>query len=312
MPANEVATVNSIFQQPWWLDAVAPGQWNEIILKRGEMVAARMPYVVRKKYGFTGIVMPMLTQTLGPWLRPSTARYHNQMAEQKAFLNDFISQLPSVDFFSQSFSPQITNWLPFYWAGYQQTTRYTYRIEDLQDQDKIWGHFAKNLRNSVRKAEKLVVVRDDLGLDEFLRLNDLTFARQNRTAPYTHEYVRRLYDACVKHNTCKLFFAEDAQKRVHAAHFVVWDSNCLYALMGGEDPELRMSEANSLVFWEIIKFTSTVSQIFDFEGSMIEPIEHYFRSFGAVQTPYFHITKMSRRMRIAHHGKELTRALFKG
>jgi len=42
--------------------------------------------------------------------------------------------------------------------------------------------------------------------------------------------------------------------------------------------------------WHAIQFASTVSTIFDFEGSMIEPVERFFRGFGAVQTPYFSLT----------------------
>jgi hypothetical protein len=42
--------------------------------------------------------------------------------------------------------------------------------------------------------------------------------------------------------------------------------------------------------WEAIKFASTVTKRFDFEGSMIEPVERFFRAFGAKQTPYFALT----------------------
>jgi len=34
-----------------------------------------------------------------------------------------------------------------------------------------------------------------------------------------------------------------------------------------------------------------VCGVFDFEGSMIEPVERFFRSFGAQRVPYFGITK---------------------
>ena len=62
--------------------------------------------------------------------------------------------------------------------------------------------------------------------------------------------------------------------------------------MGGSDPNLRNSGAMSLCMWEAIKFASTKTKKFDFEGSMIESVERYFRAFGAEQKPYFHITKV--------------------
>ena len=102
---NEIGETNSIFQQPWWLEVVAPGQWGEVVVKRGEEVAARMPYVIKKKYGLTALTMPPLTQTLGPWLRPSKAKYARRISEQKQLMNELIEQLPEVDYFCQNFSP---------------------------------------------------------------------------------------------------------------------------------------------------------------------------------------------------------------
>ena len=47
----------------------------------------------------------------------------------------------------------------------------------------------------------------------------------------------------------------------------------------------------SLCMWHAIRFAASVSSRFDFEGSMLEPIERFFRSFGAQQLPYFKVTR---------------------
>lgn len=309
MENQTLKEVNSIFQQPWWLEAVAPGQWGEVVVERGDEIAARMPYVINKKYGLTMLTMPPLTQTLGPWLRPSKAKYARQLSEQKQLMNKLIEQLPDVDYFCQNFSPYITNWLPFYWRGFTQTTRFTYRLEDLTDLDVIWSGFNENVRNKIRKAQKQVEIRDDLSIQDFIKINELTFIRQGIELPYSAELVERLHKVCQEHNASKAFFAIDEQDRIHAAIYLVWDSNTAYYLMAGEHPELRKSGANSLLIWEAIKYASTVTKVFDFEGSMIEPVEEFVRAFGGRQTPYYQITKMSRRMRMAYHGKELIKAI---
>jgi hypothetical protein len=33
--------------------------------------------------------------------------------------------------------------------------------------------------------------------------------------------------------------------------------------------------------------------VFDFEGSMLKPVEHFFRGFGGGQTPYLQVWKAS-------------------
>jgi hypothetical protein len=39
-----------------------------------------------------------------------------------------------------------------------------------------------------------------------------------------------------------------------------------------------------------------VTKKFDFEGSMIEPVEKFFRAFGATQMPYFQVKKTNSRL----------------
>jgi len=138
----------------------------------------------------------------------------------------------------------------------------------------------------------------------------LTFKRQGLDLPYSRDVVRRLDAACIKHQARRMFFAEDAQGRIHAAKYVVWHKDSAYYLMGGSDPELRNSGADSLLTWEAIRFAATVAERFDFEGSMLEAIERGFRAFGGVQTSYFHVTRFSRRMKVLMAGRDMGRALL--
>jgi lipid II:glycine glycyltransferase (peptidoglycan interpeptide bridge formation enzyme) len=287
---------NSLFQQPWWLDAVASNQWNEVTVERGGEVVARLPYVIKKRKGLTILSMPQLTQTLGPWLRPSKAKYAKQLSEQKDLMTELIQKLPRFDYFFQNFHYSITNWLPFYWQGFEQTTRYTYVFENLSDSQKIWDGMLPKIHTDIKKAQNRfgLEIRTDLGVDAFLDMNELTFTRQGMKLPYSRDFVRRLDHACETHNARRVFFAQDKDSRIHAAAYTVWDENSAYYLMGGSDPDLRNSGANSLCMWEAIKFASTVTKRFDFEGSMIEPVERFFRAFGAKQMPYFQVTKDNR------------------
>ena len=282
----------TIFQQPFWLDAVAPGQWHRVEIRRGETLHAFLPYVLKREaFGRHALVMPPLTQTLGPWFAPHSAKYVTQLSRQHELMTELIELLPPFDYFRQNFHYSITNWLPFYWKGFQQTTRYTYVIEDLTDLNAVWKETRQNIRTDVRKARKELVVRDDLGLDVFLNLNEMTFKRQGRSLPYSRELVSRLDKACKEHGQRKILFAEDAQGRLHAGAYIVWDEQSAYYLMGGSDHELRNSGATSLLIWEAIQFAATVTQSFDFEGSMIESVERFFRSFGARQKPYLQVSK---------------------
>jgi len=309
MANKALPETNTIFEQPWWLNAVAPDVWDAIEISKDNEIVARLPYVVKRKMGLKALAMPPLTQFLGPWLTPSTAKYAVQLSQQKELMTSLIEQLPPHDYFSQSFHYSVTNWLPFYWRGFNQTTRYTYIIEALDDLERVWAQFKKETRTAIRKAEKQLTVRTDLDIEQFLDINSMSFKRQGLELPYSRDLVRRLDAACTENRSRRMFFAEDAQGRIHAAEYVVWDKNSAYLLMTGADPELRSSNATSLLIWEAIKFAATITRWFDFEGSIIEPIETHFRSFGGVQKPYSHVTHLSRRMRFLMAGRDMVNAL---
>jgi GNAT acetyltransferase-like protein len=291
--------VNSVFEQPWWLDAVAPGQWGEAVVRRGDEVVARLPYTHRRRLGLTAIVQPHLTQTLGPWLVPLDCKYARRLETEKRLLGQLIELLPPVDYFRLNFSPALTNWLPFYWAGFEATVRYTYRIDDLSDLDAVRREFQEHVRRGIRKAEGALEVVDDFPLADLLRLNRQTFARQGRRPPYSDAFVRRLDAACAAHGARRILGALDSEGRAHAALYVVWDERTLYPIINARDPELQVFGSNTLLYWQAIQLAARVARAFDFEGSMLEPIEHFVRGFGGRQTPYFSVWRVTRKAKPA-------------
>ena len=90
----------------------------------------------------------------------------------------------------------------------------------------------------------------------------------------------------------KIFLAKN-EKEICGAVYLVWDKKSAYYIAGGSPKEVRTSGAMPLLLWEAIKFSSKVTRHFNFEGSMIKPIERFFRAFGGEQVPYFEITKIN-------------------
>jgi lipid II:glycine glycyltransferase (peptidoglycan interpeptide bridge formation enzyme) len=248
-----------------------------------------MPIVLQRRYGFTIIRQPPLTPTLGPWVDLASTKLTTRIAEQKALFNSLIDQLPRWDYFQANFNHRITNWLPFYWRGFKQTTRYTYILDDLSNTETVWKGLRAEVRTQIRKAERRLSVRTDLSIDDLLDVVELTFRRQGKQLPFTRELVRRIDEACLGRAARQMFFAMDADKRIHAVLYLVRDAEYAYYLLGGADPRLRSSGGQLLLFWEAIKIAASLNLKFDFEGSMIEPIERVFRAFGAVQVPYMQV-----------------------
>ena len=288
-----------IFSRDWWLDATAgPDFWDVALVRKGGEVIASMPYVCRQRYGLRLIGQPALTQMHGPWYRNSEGRPATKLAYEKELMQALIDQLPDFDHFAQNWHYTRTNWLPFSWNGFHQTTRYTYVLSGIGAIDKLWAGFRHNVRNECNKASRRykLRVRDDLPLEAFLALNKLPFLRQGMALPYSEAHVRRLDAACAQRGCRKIFIAVDPAGRLHSGLYIVWDDHCAYSLMAGSSSFLRNSGANSLCYWEAIRHAARYVDQFDFAGSMLEPVERFLRGFGAVQIPYFNISKTPSRL----------------
>lgn len=287
-----------IFLKDWWLDAVCiEGPWDAAIFQEGGQIKGVMPYYrIKGRLGHIYLTMPHLTQFLGPWLCfPAQQKYTARLSFEKNTLAALIAQLPPFDFFGQNFHFSVTNFLPFYWQGFQQSSGYTYILDDLTQPDALLAGFRSNIRGEIRKAEKQLTITVDNDIEKFYHMVCKTYERQKLTFPLSLSFLKGIDEACATHQCRRISFALDQRQQIHGALYMVWDQQSAYHLISGADPQLRTSGATSLLMWEAMGFASTVTRTFDFEGSMIQPIERFFSSFGAVQKPYLSLSKVNSR-----------------
>jgi hypothetical protein len=305
---GQTECADAIFQQPWWLDAVAPGHWAEVTCEHNGRTVARLPYVVRGRPQLRMLTQSTMTQTLGPWVERPSAEL-NALAREHELLAELEAALPPAQAFSQQFAPAMLNALPFRWAGYRIEVRYTYRLHGLRSTDGLWAGLRGNVRREIRKARKRVEVVEDPGVDRFHDVLSQTYARQGLPAPRSLAELERLHAACERRGAGVMLFARDDAGRVHGGVWVVWDRRAAYYLLAGADPDLRTSGASSLLVWEAIMRSREHTDVFDFHGSMLQPIERFFRAFGARQTPYLSVTRMAPAFRAALTARSALRRL---
>jgi hypothetical protein len=298
-PSDSIPWANSVFEQPWWLDAVAPGQWDAVVVREGGDVVARLPYVLRRRLGLRTIGLPPVTPTLGPWLAPIAGGNARRYDTEKERLGRLIQMLPPFDHFNVNMAPSLSNCLPFLWAGFRVTVRYTYRLDDLADLERIEAGFQEPIRRGIRKASRTLEIRPGHSVEDLIRLDALTYGRQGLAQPVSPDVIRRLHAACAARGAGTILGAVDAKGRTHAAVSVAWDEQAFFLLISARDPDLQAFGTNALLYWEAIKLAAGRSRAFDFEGSIIEPIEHYLRGFGGRLTPYFGISRTTDRARTA-------------
>lgn len=285
-----------VFCRDWWLDIVCGrDNWNVILAEKGSNIVGAMPYyVTRGPFGSSRIIMPKLTRHLGVWIR-----YQNnqdtirRLSFEKEVMYSIIEKLESTNiaFFSQHFHYSFTNWLPFLWKGFQQTTRYTYVLEDLTDLDGIFRNFERDKRTWIRKGEDNLKTGYDISAEEFHRVHRQALARQGLAINYSQEMLEEIFRAAYALEQGKSIFCRDAQGRTLGCLFIIWDECTANFLISAYDPEYRKNGMGALLTWEAIKYAATKTRKCDFTGSIIETYERSYPSFGGVQKPYFNIQK---------------------
>jgi len=288
-----------IFSNAWWLDAVAGTDgWDVALARANGRIVGAMPFYITRRYGMKVIQQPPLTPVLGPWIRDCEGSRATRLSTQQRIMQSLIEQLPRFDHFSQTWHKDLSNWLPFYWNGFSQSTEYTYVIPELDDLDRVWNRIDPARRKHCRTAvaRHNLRVREDLPLDAFLALHKMTIENRGVAQAFTDDCLRRLDAACVEHKRRQLHIVVDEAGRHCAATYTVWDNNCAYALLKGSDPGMHHTQAPSVCQWEAIRFSATVAPKYDFLGNMNPSIEPYVRSFGTEQAPVFTITKTPSRL----------------
>ena len=284
-----------LYSKDWWLDSVClNGSWDVAILEKNGEVIAALPYYIKKRYLFSVLDMPPLTQSFMIWVKyPENIKKHRVMDYQVGVVRDLINMIPIADYVSFNIFYTFSNLLPFYWYGFKESVRYTYVIDNLSDLDKVYSEFDRNFRNRIRKAERVVKTVFSESIDDFYEMNKKSFNRQNIEIPYTYEFIKHHDEILRQHKARKIFFAIDDAGRIHSALYLVWDDSSSYAHLVGDDPELRSSGAGIKLFWDAIQYTSNDLKLntFDFDGSMIRPIERMRRSFGADQRKFSNLSK---------------------
>ena len=290
-----------LFLQYWWMDAVCADKRWDVALAYDDAggITAVMPYLKGCRVGMRYILPPQLTPFTGPWYRyPSAALSERERLDfeehaAQQLLDNIDRQHASV--FIQCFSPQITNWLPFYHRGYKQTTRYTYRIDDISDTQCVFDMLTPHRRRKIRQWDGQVAF-DVLSSEDaawFADFHAAYWRAKGQRDLLPRELMVRLMASAISRDAGVVLRLMDGSGEVVAAAFAVYDDLCAYLLQSALAPSRHRNGHKEVLLWKLIEWLSPHTKAFDFEGSMVKSIEYFNRSFGTRQVPYFQIERYS-------------------
>jgi len=297
----------TLFHESCWLKASSKELRIYGYFKGGELFAG-LPLVCSvSRLGVKSASHPFLTPYLGIVFRESGAKYVRRISDEKKMSRAIASRIKE-DFDSVyfQFTPFSTDLQPFIWEGFASAVRYTYLLQ-LDDLENVCKGMDARRRNDITRAEKDgIYVERSRDFERTFALVEKSYERQKKEATWKSTAFK-YNEVLSEKGQCNSFLARNKKGKAIAAVYIVWDEKRSYYLLGGYDVEEHHHGAGALAMWEAIKFTKQELGLneFDFEGSMAQHIEQFFRKFGGKLTPYYSVNWMKPSLKVASYTRRL-------
>lgn len=277
-----------IYSKDWWLDATSlNGDWDVAIYEEDGVILGTWCYFFKIKLGFKIITTPLLTKYQGIWFKNNDY----ELGKSEIITNELIKQLPNFSSLTQYFSTSYTNWLPLYWNKFKQSTRYTFVIEDLTDLEKVYNNFSFYRKKAIRKAQKSYRIEFGYDASQLFELMKKNLFILNEKISFSKVEFVKLIEACEKNNSGQAILCLDSNNQIVCFNYIVWDNLTTHYILSSYDAKICKNGVTDFLLYETIKFASTKTKEFDFEGSMNKGIAYHFNYFTTKKNQYFMIYK---------------------
>jgi len=247
----------------WYLDIVSPN-WEALVSDNYEYV---MPLPIKRRYGISYLVQPILTQQLGIF---------SKKAIDDTIVQLFIKELPS---FSYELNLNEHN----YHSKARILPNYLLNLQHSYDQ--IASQYSKNTKRNIDKANKSSLkVKSGLSITDFLSFYNSVHKNYKQEK---QSIVKELVENGIKKMEMTLHGVFSDENNLIAALCLIHSTNRLTYLLPISNTEGKASAAMFLLIDKIIREESGKNYVLDFEGSRMEGIARFYKGFGAKNHPYY-------------------------
>ncbi|HEY0261928.1 MAG TPA: hypothetical protein VGB95_02805 [Chitinophagales bacterium] len=245
----------------WYLDAVA-SKWNAFVLNDYEAI---MPHPVAKKYGISYVYQPPMCQQLGVFA----------LEKDGMIFEEFYAKL------NRRYLVYHICQNAFFTSKMQLLHRTNFELNLNRSLQEILERYNTNTKRNIAKAEKQKLqFSEKISIEEYLK-----FAEKHSNFPVSQiEKLARVL------NECSLLFlcvVHDEQNEINAANLCIKTANRIIHLVPVTAKNGRKNGAMHFLLHNIIRAFSEQDFVLDFEGSMIEGIAQFYRSFGAEEMFFY-------------------------
>lgn len=254
-----------IYAFSWYLNCVTDS-WDVLVLNNYEAV---MPLPKRKKYGINYIYQAPWIQQLGVF---------SEIKIDKFTITKFLTKIPKkfvlIDYFFNSENTIDNKYI-------KQRVNYTLYLN--KDFKNIKSNYNKNRKRISNKNFDNLLLNKKNDIDCFLKF----FKTQNfnfKTHKDSFEKLENLLKS--KNKAVNLWTVSYSNKLIGG---IVWlkDKHRITYLLPVANEVAKNNNIPTFLINELIKQHQNTNYILDFEGSMIDGVAQFYKSFGAEKEIYY-------------------------
>ncbi len=249
-----------IYAECWYLDCLTNQQWDCLVY---EDYQAIMPIPYKKYFGIKFVSQPIFVQQLGI--------FSNQLSQE--IVDNFIIFFKKYYIRSYSFNEENLQFLNLK----QKRTNYILNLNSSYP--KLYNSFNNNIKRNIKKFQKQnlqLIISDEI--------NEFPNDKLLESAKISESFFK-LVNELKKRNCIKIYQVKDENKILIIKIFLLSKQRMIY-LYGFSSQKAKELGCSAYIFSEVIREFSSQEMILDFEGSEIEGIAKFFKSFNAQKNSY--------------------------
>ncbi|MFY7732266.1 MAG: hypothetical protein ACOVSR_02200 [Bacteroidia bacterium] len=261
-----------IYAYAWYLDIVSPN-WDALVLNDYEAV---MPLTHRKKYFISYLFQPFFTQQLGVF-----SKNESQALLVQDFLNAIPSKFKLIDInLNEENSTE----------GLKPRKNYLLPIDE--GYKDIYTGYKGQAKRNLKKAKDEGLFLQALPYKQVIDFYQKHKGKETKGVKENdYKTLKQLYKICNKQNNLLAVGVYSNQfGLLGAAAFIINGDRAIFHLGTSNEKGKKMGAMHFLMDSVIMQLCGK-NLFLDFEGSEIDGIERFYKSFGAYKKPYFKYRK---------------------
>jgi hypothetical protein len=261
-----------VYANSWYLDIVADKNWDVLVLNDYEAV---MPLPKRKKYFINYIFLP-------PWIQQLGVFSSNEISENliKSFIHEIPKKFKLIDIFFNSEN---------FFRHKDLALRVNYILSLNKPYEAIIKNYKKGRKSSIKQAQKIdLEVVENYNHIEIVNLFKINKGAKLNKSSVDYNILNALIETALLLNMAECLAVLNKKKELIGGALFLKNNQRFTYLFSSINNEGREKQAMSLLIDYVVKKFSNSKYIFDFEGSMINDIALFFKSFGAEKETYYH------------------------